>query len=98
MIPGIHDQSGEGIDVEEEVVQEEIEDIESCISLNALCGSQGYRTMRVLGYYKNTPIHILIDSGSTQNFLDTDAAKRLGVELEYMPQQAITITDGNQLF
>ena len=52
-------------------------DIEPCISLNALSGNRGYRTMRVAGYYKDKPIHILIDSGSTHNFLDRDATRIL---------------------
>ncbi|GJZ45547.1 retrotransposon-related protein [Tanacetum coccineum] len=36
-----------------------------------------YQTMRVRGYVGKHPLHILIDCGSTHNFLDVSAAKKL---------------------
>jgi len=36
-----------------------------------------YKTMRVNGRAGNATLHILIDSGSTHNFLDISVAKRL---------------------
>ena len=48
-------------------------DQEPCISVNALSGIQGYQTMRVVGFVGRKPIHILIDSGSTHNFLDLNS-------------------------
>ena len=41
---------------------------EPLISVNALTGTTSFRTIRVTGYYKKKPLHILIDSGSTHNF------------------------------
>lgn len=36
--------------------------------------------MRVVGMVKKKPLHILIDSGSTHNFLELDYAKGLSCE------------------
>lgn len=40
------------------------------ISLHALIGSVNPRTMRVQGRVRNQEVVILIDSGSTHNFID----------------------------
>ncbi|GJZ37219.1 hypothetical protein Tco_0583410 [Tanacetum coccineum] len=54
-----------------EVTNEEIPQI----SLNALTGITSYRTMRVIGHFGKQKIHILIDPGSTHNFVDVFMAK-----------------------
>lgn len=47
-------------------VEYESQDMEeSCISLHALTGEQTYHTMRIVGFVKNKPLHILVDSEST---------------------------------
>ncbi|GJY99870.1 retrotransposable element Tf2, partial [Tanacetum coccineum] len=51
------------------------------ISLNALHGRNAFHTMRVSGYVGKHEIRILIDSGSTHNFLDCNSAKKLGCPL-----------------
>ena len=84
---------------EEEVegmVQEEFSD-EPCISVNALMGSNTFNTMRVQGWVQGKPIHILIDSGSTHNFLDIKTAQQLGCRKESIGLQAITVADGNHI-
>lgn len=67
---------------EEEVVQapNEVVHLEECpqISLNALCGNNNFQTMRVKGVKGRNSLHILIDSGSTHDFLDIQTAKKLG--------------------
>jgi len=50
------------------------------ISVNALSGVQGFQTMRVTGLHGKNPLHILLDSGSTHNFLDISMAKKIGVD------------------
>ncbi|KAL8153912.1 hypothetical protein V2J09_011672 [Rumex salicifolius] len=54
------------------------------ISLNALSGSAHFNCMRVVGQVGQTKLHILIDPGSTHNFLNLDVAKLLGCRLEYV--------------
>ncbi|WMV40980.1 hypothetical protein MTR67_034365 [Solanum verrucosum] len=53
--------------------------IENCeISLQDLNGIKGYRTLRISGYTTKKPINILIDCGSTHNFINEQATKRIG--------------------
>ncbi|XP_071737634.1 uncharacterized protein [Rutidosis leptorrhynchoides] len=52
------------------------------VSLNALTGNNAYQTMRVFGHANKQSVHILIDSGSTHNFLDLTTAKKLGCLLK----------------
>lgn len=49
------------------------------ISLNAISGTPTPKTMRIVGYIKHHKVVILIDSGSTHNFLDESIARILGI-------------------
>ncbi|PHT80666.1 hypothetical protein T459_13681 [Capsicum annuum] len=42
------------------------------ISIHVLNGSLGYRTLKVTGYHFKKPLHILIDTGSSYNFIDPE--------------------------
>lgn len=53
------------------------EDNDFQISIHALIGSPSYSTMRVKGTMGTRQLHILIDSGSTDNFIDTRLAQKL---------------------
>lgn len=44
------------------------------ISVNALSGSSNFNCMRVIGQYGKRKLFILIDRGSTHNFLDIKVA------------------------
>jgi len=95
-IPGVEEDEEDG-----ELLGEEENELGSeegpQISINALSGVQGFQTMRVTGLYGKTPLHILLDSGSTHNFLDISMARRLGCTGEATPVQAVTVADGNKL-
>ncbi|GJR30316.1 retrotransposable element Tf2 [Tanacetum coccineum] len=52
------------------------------ISLHALTGESTYKTIRVKAYVGKHTVHVLIDSGSTHNFLDLRVAKKLGCKLK----------------
>ena len=65
--------------------------------MNAMNGVSGFDTMRINEHVEKRTLHILIDSGSTYNFLDVNLAKRLGCKTESIEMQAVTIADGNQL-
>ncbi|XP_048503129.1 uncharacterized protein LOC125498867 [Beta vulgaris subsp. vulgaris] len=67
------------------------------ISVSALFGNTAYNTMRVTGYIGKKPLHILIDSGSTHNFLDVSLAMKLGCKIDSMPSQSVSVADGNTL-
>jgi len=67
------------------------------LSLSALNGISTFCTMRVTGRVKNSPIHILIDSGSTHNFLDISTAKKLHCEVKKIPPLQVGVANGQQM-
>ncbi|GAU25735.1 hypothetical protein TSUD_216660 [Trifolium subterraneum] len=67
------------------------------LSLQALNGVANYQTMRVTGMHEKKLLHILLDSGSTHNFLDLEVAKSLGCKLEAIPPLSVIGGGGHQL-
>nr|KYP50671.1 Retrovirus-related Pol polyprotein from transposon 297 family [Cajanus cajan] len=88
-------------DTEEDIV-DQIDDtpedgstsLDPQISVNALTGIANFKTMRVTGYYKKKPLHILIDSRSTHNFLDEEVAKKLGYPITDIPTLSVAVANG----
>lgn len=65
-----------------ESTQEEVENLNESeteetpeISLHAMAGTTSPQTMRLRGHLGRQPVVILIDSGSTHNFIDPTASK-----------------------
>lgn len=79
-------------DLFSETVQEEFQ-----ISVHALTGIQSYRTMRIKGYVKKHVMEILVDSGSTHNFLDAIFAKKLGIVTQATSPLSVIVADGTKL-
>ena len=77
-------EEDDDMNTEEFTGKEEFDEAEILpqISMNAMNGSTGFHTMRVKGHVGKRTLHILVDSGSTHNFLDETFAKRLGCRLE----------------
>lgn len=67
------------------------------MSLQALTGVSTYHTIRVMGLYNKKALQILLDSGSTHNFLDLTMARKLGCKLEEVKPMAITSGGGHKL-
>lgn len=51
------------------------------ISLQVFINMSGYQTIRVTGYHVKKPLQVLIDTGSTYNFIDQKVSKKLGVPI-----------------
>jgi len=51
------------------------EELEPLVSMNAMNGATGFHTMRINGYLGKKTLYILINSGSTHNFLAINLAK-----------------------
>jgi len=93
-----------GLDFEEVMVEDDgaewkgeelgSSDSTSCILVIALNGDHGFQTMEVTRFYGKKALYILIDSGSTHNFLDTRLARKLGCRLESIGSQVITVDGG----
>lgn len=72
------EEDAEGIECSEE---DEVMETEAQLSIHALIGSAHFQTMRVVGQVGKKPLHILIDSSSTHNFLDREIGRKLGCAL-----------------
>ncbi|OMO94833.1 Retrotransposon gag protein [Corchorus olitorius] len=67
------------------------------ITLHAVLGTAGPQTMRVMGKIKNQLVMILMDTGSTHNFLDISMAKRLGCIFQPIKNVELTVANGEGL-
>ncbi|KAL1224617.1 putative mitochondrial protein [Cardamine amara subsp. amara] len=77
--------------------EEELEEeIRPRISVNAVQGISTYRTMRVKGLCGKKVIFILIDSGSTHNFIDADIADKIGC-VSKKSKIEVEVADGRKL-
>jgi len=63
------------------------------ISLNAITGTPSPKTMRLVGFLRLHRVVVLIDSGSTHNFVDANLAAALG--LHPQPQEGIRVQVAN---
>jgi len=98
VIEEVTERDGEANEGEADLGKEgEQNDSPFLLSLNALNGVAAYQTMRVTGKVKTTPLHILIDSGSTHNFLDLATAKRLHCHIKKIPPLQVVVANGQQL-
>ncbi|OMO60754.1 hypothetical protein COLO4_33758 [Corchorus olitorius] len=66
---------GEFSELDPEISETEVQSI---ISLHAIYGTSGYQTMRISCTVKHHSLVLLVDSGSTHNFVDGNVVKSLG--------------------
>ena len=93
----IDDADPTPIELEEVVIPSESDVSEPQILVNALTGVANFKTMCVTGYHKKKALHILIDSGSTHNFLDINMEKKLGCLITPMDAVNVVVADGTKL-
>lgn len=73
--------------VEYETDCEKLEEVEKAtISLNAIADITYYTTMKVRGVHGKRTLYILIDSGSTHNFIDKKVVDMLGCKLKRLAE------------
>ena len=53
--------------------------------------------MRVTIFVRKRPLHILVDLGSTHNFLNMNVAKNLGCKLEEVGPIRVDVANGSSL-
>ncbi|KAL5714819.1 hypothetical protein ACHQM5_016726 [Ranunculus cassubicifolius] len=70
---------------------------EVSISLNALSGLSDYHTLVFEVTVGKNTITMLLDSGSTHNFLDASTEKKLGCKFVAIPEHAVSVAGGGQL-
>ncbi|XP_022042420.1 uncharacterized protein LOC110945092 [Helianthus annuus] len=84
--------------VEEEVEGEEDEVVMECaqISVNAVEGNDRYKSIRVTGHYGKHELQLLMDTGSSHNFLDIALAKQLGCKMVKGPAMLVKVANGHE--
>lgn len=83
------------VETEEELFNRE-EIAQTCeISIHALHGNTGYKTLRLPGYNQQRPLNILIDTGSTHNFIDKDLVTKMGWKVDSCELLDTDLVDGN---
>jgi len=68
------------------------------ISLNAIIGTPSPKTMRLVGIVQFHSLTILIDSGSTHNFLDVKFAVSLGFKSLQGEGISVRVANGQNVF
>lgn len=79
------------------VVENQEQEPDAGISIHAISGSKGTNTIKIQGKIKNRPISILIDSGSTHNFIAQGLAKQLRLPLNTCKPFTVTVANGDKL-
>jgi hypothetical protein len=67
------------------------------ILCNALVGINTPQTLKIEGYAKNKKVIVLIDSGSTHNFIHYKLAKALNCFVYLAPEFQVMIVDGGTI-
>jgi hypothetical protein len=63
------------------------------ITVHALASYFNPQTMKVSRYLKYQPVTVLIDTGSTNNFVDEDIAKRLSIPVKSCDRLEVKLAD-----
>lgn len=87
----------EGSDDENQEVEVRAEQDVAQISINAISGHTDYTTMRVRGTHGKKSLYILIDSGSTHNFMDQKVAQMLACKIEPSLRSKVAVADGSRI-
>ncbi|CAA0838264.1 Unknown protein [Striga hermonthica] len=66
-------------------------------SLNTLAGQSNPRSLRIAGKIKGKNLQVLIDSGSTHNFIKTSVAESLGLPVESTNKFRVYVGNGDHM-
>ena len=83
-------------EIEEDNHKEIVSD-EPVISLNALAGISSPQTLKIRGFVKHRPVVVLIDSGSTHNFIHQKVANAVHCFVHAVPNFQVQIADGGTM-
>eukprot|EP00253_Pinus_taeda_P013335 PITA_13335 len=81
----------------EEDNQKEIVSDDPVISLNALAGISSPQTLKIRGFLKHRPVIVLIDSGSTHNFIHQKIAEAAHCFVRAVSNFQVQIADGGTI-
>ncbi|KAL2491946.1 Uncharacterized protein Adt_27574 [Abeliophyllum distichum] len=92
----IEDPIEEEVKLEENQENEEEEEVMQ-IFVNALVGNMRHRTIRIPDKLKGKRVSILIDSGSTHNFMDEKLVQSLKCEIDFSKVTLVSMANGQKL-
>uniref|UniRef100_A0A2C9UQL6 Ty3 transposon capsid-like protein domain-containing protein n=1 Tax=Manihot esculenta TaxID=3983 RepID=A0A2C9UQL6_MANES len=81
------------MEIEEQIPTSEI----PAISLHAIAGFEGPKTMQLIGKVLGLDGVILVDSGSTHNFVSERYARKAGLEPSMRSKMKVQVTSGEEL-
>ncbi|CAL5377841.1 unnamed protein product [Camellia sinensis] len=84
-------------DVDMEVIELKENEETPGISLHAIYGARAPQTMKVRGRVGQHQITLLIDSGSTHNFLNSKVARKLGVSTNSAGRFEVVVANGEKI-
>ena len=67
------------------------------ISLAAMTRISQPQTLKLKGHIKNENVTVLVDTGSTHNFLDIRVARKLKLFVHPMPDMKVMVADGKKI-
>jgi hypothetical protein len=71
--------------------------VELMISLNALTGFSSPQTLKLIGYIKNHKVIIIIESGSTYNFIHRCISQEINCYIRAVNNFQIMISNGGSM-
>jgi hypothetical protein len=72
-------------------------EVEPVISLNALIGFSTPQTLKIIGYIKHRKVIILVDSGSTHNFIHRRISQETDCYIRAVDNFQIMISNGGSM-
>jgi hypothetical protein len=72
-------------------------EVDPVISLNALTGFSAPQTLKLIGYIKNRKVIILVDSGSTHNFIHRHISQEVNCYICVINNFQIMIANGGSM-
>jgi hypothetical protein len=81
----------------ESTKDEELDNAQPLISLNAIIGISATETMRLQVRLLDTVMEALVDSGSTHSFISLETASHLHLQPDYRPGIQVTVANGDRV-
>jgi hypothetical protein len=94
LIEEVEDEEAELVEIEEEEVEAKLEEAKAEITLCALLGSTSPSTMRVVAIVNGQTTVVLLDTGSTHNFMDGTLAKTLKLPIDGESNFGVRVANG----
>lgn len=75
-------------------VSTQVVTVEPEISLNAITGTPSRKTMSVMGLIRKVQVVILINSGSTHNFIDPSVVQKARIVMDTSQRVTVKVANG----